>query len=61
VCYPNLNISPPSINFGWILNDTAKKRYITMTNISEMVCTYDWSFLEEETTSLNRAAEEKSK
>ena len=61
VCYPNLNISPPSINFGWILNDTAKKRYITMTNISEMVCTYDWSFLEEETTSLNRAVEEKSK
>lgn len=47
VCYPNLNISPPSINFGCILNDTAKKRYITMTNISEMVCTYDWSFLEE--------------
>jgi hydrocephalus-inducing protein len=58
VCYPNLNISPPEITFGCILNDTAKKRYITMTNISEMVCTYDWSFLEEETTSLNKPAEE---
>ena len=29
-----------------------------MTNTSEMVCTYDWSFLEEETTSLNREEEE---
>lgn len=58
VCYPNLNITPPSINFGCILNDTAKKRYITMTNVSEMVCSYDWSFLEEETTSLNRNADE---
>lgn len=37
VCYPNLSISPPSISFGCILNDTTKKRYITMTNISEMV------------------------
>lgn len=58
VCYPNLNITPPTIDFGCILNDTSKKRYITMTNVSEMVCTYDWSFLEEETTSLNRGDEE---
>ena len=61
VCYPNLNISPPSISFGCILNDTSKKRYITMTNISEMVCTYDWSFLEEETTSLNKPVEDDTK
>ena len=46
VCNSKFNISPPSINFGWILNDITKKRYITMTNISEMVCSYDWSFLE---------------
>jgi len=52
VCYPNLSINPPSIGFGCILNDTSKKQYITMTNISEMVCAYDWSFLEEEITSL---------
>ena len=58
VCYPNLKIDPATIDFGCILNDTSKKRYITMTNISEMVCTYDWSFLEEETTSLNRDDEE---
>lgn len=24
-----------------------------MTNISEMICAYDWSFLEEEVASLN--------
>jgi hydrocephalus-inducing protein len=61
VCYPNLNITPPTINFGTILNDTSKKRYITMTNISEMVCTYDWSFLEEETTSLNKNEDDSPK
>lgn len=32
-----------------------------MTNISEMVCTYDWSFLEEETTSLNKPEEDTRK
>ena len=32
-----------------------------MTNISEMVCTYDWSFLEEETTSLNKVEDEEVK
>ena len=29
-----------------------------MTNISEMVCSYDWSFLEEEITSLVQKDEE---
>ena len=53
VCYPNLSINPPKIGFGCILNDTSKKQYITMTNISEMICAYDWSFLEEEVASLN--------
>ena len=52
VCYPNLDINPPNIGFGCILNDTSKKQYLTMTNVSEMICTYDWSFLEEEVTSL---------
>ena len=61
VCYPNLTIEPPTITFGCILNDTNKKRYIKMTNTSEMLCTYDWSFLEEETTSLNRDEETKEK
>lgn len=61
VCFPNLTfVRPnPSIDFGCILNDTSKKKYLTMTNSSEMACQYDWSFLEEEITSLNRVEEEK--
>jgi hydrocephalus-inducing protein len=43
-----LNILPPNIDFGCILNDTSKKKYITLTNISEMSVNYEWSFLEEE-------------
>lgn len=31
-----------------------------MTNISEMVCAYDWSFLEEEVTSLNQRPDDES-
>ena len=62
VCYPNLSINPSNIEFGCILNDTSKKKYITMTNASEMVCAYDWSFLEEEITSLlEREDEEEEK
>jgi len=51
VCFPNLNILPPNIDFGCILNDTSKKKYLTLTNISEMPVNYEWSFLEEETLS----------
>jgi hydrocephalus-inducing protein len=51
VCFPNLNILPPNIDFGCILNDTSKKKYITLTNISEMSVNYEWSFLEEEMVS----------
>ena len=38
---------PPNIDFGCILNDTGKKKYLTLTNISEMPVAYEWSFLEE--------------
>lgn len=51
VCFPNLNIVPPNIDFGCILNDTSKKKYLTLTNISEMPVNYEWSFLEEESMS----------
>jgi hydrocephalus-inducing protein len=51
VCFPNLNILPPNIDFGCILNDTSKKKYITLTNVSEMSVNYEWSFLEEEMVS----------
>jgi hydrocephalus-inducing protein len=47
VCFPNLQILPPNIDFGCILNDTGKKKYLTLTNISEMPVAYEWSFLEE--------------
>lgn len=47
VCFPNLKIEPPKIDFGCILNDTSKKKYIVLTNISEMAVTYEWSFLED--------------
>ena len=53
VCFPNLQILPPNIDFGCILNDTSKKKYLTLTNVSEMNVTYEWSFLEEEITTLN--------
>lgn len=53
VCFPNLQIVPPNIDFGCILNDTSKRKYLVLTNISEMPVSYEWSFLEEETTSLN--------
>lgn len=63
VCFPNLQILPPDIHFGCILNDTSKKKYLTLTNISQMPVSYEWSFLEEETTSLSSrpAIEEKKK
>ena len=60
VCFPNLKITPNNIEFGCILNDTSKKRYLTMTNISEMDVAYDWSFLEEEIASLNQIEDESS-
>jgi hydrocephalus-inducing protein len=47
VCFPNLQILPPKIDFGCILNDTSKKKYLTLTNVSEMPVAYEWSFLEE--------------
>ena len=53
VCFPNLLNVPPYIDFGCILNDTSKRKYLVLTNISEMPVSYEWSFLEEETTSLN--------
>ena len=58
VCFPNLQILPPSIDFGCILNDTSKRKYIVLTNISEMPVSYEWSFLEEEGASLNAVQEE---
>ena len=56
-----MNINPPNIDFGCILNDTSKKKYITLTNISEMAVNYDWSFLEEEMSSPIKEEETKSK
>jgi len=47
VCFPNLQILPPKIDFGCILNDTGKKKYLTLTNISTMPVAYEWSFLED--------------
>ena len=47
VCFPNLQITPPKIDFGCILNDTSKKKYLTLKNISEMPVAYEWSFLED--------------
>jgi hypothetical protein len=38
---------PPNIDFGCILNDTGKKKYLTLHNVSEMPVAYEWSFLEE--------------
>mmetsp|Transcript_8825 Transcript_8825/g.8169 ORF Transcript_8825/g.8169 Transcript_8825/m.8169 type:complete len:356 (+) Transcript_8825:308-1375(+) len=61
VCFPNLSILPPNIDFGCILNDTSKKNYLTLTNISEMNVTYEWSFLEEEVTTLNQMKQEEKK
>jgi hydrocephalus-inducing protein len=53
-----LNIVPPNIDFGCILNDTSKKKYLVLTNPSKMAVNYEWSFLEEEQTNLNTVAEE---
>ena len=47
VCFPNLQILPPKIDFGCILNDTSKKKYLVLTNVSEMPVAYEWSFLED--------------
>ena len=47
VCFPNLQILPPKIDFGCILNDTGKKKYLTLTNVSSMPVAYEWSFLED--------------
>lgn len=58
LCFPNLNIVPPNIDFGCILNDTSKKKYLVLTNPSKMAVNYEWSFLEEEQTNLNTVAEE---
>jgi len=57
VCFPNLEIIPPEIEFGCILNDTSKKKYLILKNISEMPVTYEWSFLEEELTNLEQVNE----
>jgi hydrocephalus-inducing protein len=58
VCFPNLQIVPPNIDFGCILNDTNKRKYLVLTNISEMPVNYEWSFLEEEQPMLNAVLEE---
>lgn len=58
VCFPNLQIVPPQIDFGCILNDTSKRKYLVLTNISEMPVSYEWSFLEEEQPLLNAVQEE---
>ncbi len=47
VCFPNLQILPPKIDFGCILNDTGKKKYLNLTNVSTMAVAYEWSFLED--------------
>ena len=47
ICSTNLQILPPKIDFGCILNDTSKKKYLTLSNISEMPVAYEWSFLED--------------
>lgn len=46
--FPNLKLETHDINFGSVLNDTSKKIYMNMTNVSEMNVEYEWSFLEDE-------------
>jgi hypothetical protein len=40
------------------LNDTSKRKYLVLTNISEMPVSYEWSFLEEENLSQLNAVQE---
>jgi len=62
VCFPNLQINPPKIEFGCILNDTSKRKYLVLTNVSEMPVSYEWSFLEEDNDNqLNAVMEEEPK
>jgi hydrocephalus-inducing protein len=53
-----LQILPPAIDFGCILNDTSKRKYLVLTNVSKMAVNYEWSFLEEESNTLNAVQEE---
>ena len=62
MCFPNLVVSPNEVRFGCILNDTTKKKYITLMNESEKGCAYQWSFLEEEAANVDGSlAPKKSK
>jgi hypothetical protein len=48
--YPNISIIPSKLNFGCLLNDTIKKQFITVENISNMDVDYTWYLLEDDNT-----------
>eukprot|EP01022_Parablepharisma_sp_SALTPOND_P020800 TRINITY_DN386_c0_g1_i3.p1 TRINITY_DN386_c0_g1~~TRINITY_DN386_c0_g1_i3.p1 ORF type:complete len:4093 (+),score=589.86 TRINITY_DN386_c0_g1_i3:873-13151(+) len=47
LCYPNLEVSPTSLDFRCILLDTSKKEYLTLKNTKELPVKYHWEFFEE--------------
>lgn len=48
ILFPNLQFDTSTINFGCVLNDTAKKNVVRVTNVSKLEAAYEWIFLEQD-------------
>ena len=47
VHYPNLSFDHQIINFGSVLNDTTKRMYCMVKNVSIVDAVYDWGFVDD--------------
>jgi hydrocephalus-inducing protein len=52
IIFPNLAFDLAAVAFGCVLNDSTKLIKLTATNVSKVVCTYEWMFQDD----LNKAA-----
>ena len=48
ILFPNLTFDTTVVNFGCVLNDTAKKNVVKVTNVSKLEASYEWIFLEQD-------------
>lgn len=46
-CYPNLKLNETQVDFGAVMNDTSKKKFILMENTGIIDVEYEWFFIDD--------------
>jgi hypothetical protein len=59
IIFPNLSFDASAVAFGCVLNDSSKLIKLIASNVSKVVCTYEWMFQDEINKTAKRVIKDK--